>query len=189
MLLVDGYDFNARYDYDAGNLGAFNVSFAGTYFLKEVISAPGFATIDNLDRDLNAIDMGVSTAPRLKWRGSVGWTDGTFSANFSVNHTGHFHTDQVLTAATAQFPDWTNMLPAHTWLDLSVAYNTGTTPVNPYLQNINLQLTVNDVLDQRAPFAYATAGRGVQAAAFWSERGGGYSPVGRYVTFYVTKEW
>jgi iron complex outermembrane receptor protein len=188
-LKVDGYDFNARYDYDAGNLGALNFSFAGTYFLSEVISAPGFATIDNLDRDLNAIDMGVSTVPRLKWRGSVGWTDGTISANFYVNHTGHFHTDQVLTAATAQFPDWTNMLPAHTWLDLSLAYNTGTMPVNPYLQNLNLQLTVNDVLDQRAPFAYATAGRGVQAAAFWSERGGGYSPVGRYVTFYVTKEW
>ena len=187
--VVEGIDFNASYDYEAGNLGLFSFGLSGSYFLTEKSSAPGFNTVFNTNRDLNSVDFGVSTIPRLKWRGTVGWTDGTFSAVAIVNHTGHFHVDQVLTNATAQFPDWTNMLPAHTTLDLSLAYNTGTTPANSYLHNINLQLTVNDVLDHAAPFAYVSGGRGVSPAAFWGERGGGYSPIGRYATFYVTKEW
>jgi iron complex outermembrane recepter protein len=186
-LLVDGYDFGFRYDYDAGNFGAFSLGLTGSYYLNEETSAPGFETFDNTDFDVNPIDLGVSTVPRLKWRGHVGWSDGTFTANAYINHTGHYHGTQVLTDATARFPNWSNIVPAHTTLDVSLAYNTGAMPVNEYLQNINLQVVVNDVLDKKSPFAYITQTGGGNPAAFDGENG--ISPVGRYITFYMTKTW
>lgn len=185
-LVDDGYDFAVRYDYDTGDLGVFSSGISGTYYRNEIISSPAAPTIDNFHTDASAVDLGVNVIPRLKWRARLGWTDGTWNANVSATYFGHYYTTQPLTTATAQFPNWSNIVPSNVSVDLSLAYNTGTIPANEYLQNINLQLVVNDVFDKKTPFVYFLR-RGNNSA--FDGDGNGISPVGRYVTFTVTKNW
>jgi hypothetical protein len=67
--------------------------------------------------------------------------------------------------------------------DFTVGYQTGERPANVYLRDVNLQITVLNLLNRQAPFVYATAGSrtfpGIQSI----------SPDQRFVTLAVTKAW
>jgi hypothetical protein len=68
--------------------------------------------------------------------------------------------------------------------DLALGYQTGTAPANPYLQNLNIQLTVQNLLNKAPPFNYAFgSGRGTAAYV------DAISPQQRYVSFAVSKVW
>jgi len=45
-------------------------------------------------------------------------------------------------------------------MDLSFGYQTGEKPANEYLRNINLQLTINNILDKKPPFQVGARGNG-----------------------------
>jgi len=60
------------------------------------------------------------------------------------------------------------MTPAVLFWDVSLGYNTGEAPANPYLRNIGIQFTVNDIFNKEPPFNVGVAGGTIHAfdAAF-----------------------
>ena len=73
----------------------------------------------------------------------------------------------------------------HSEFDLSLGYNTGLMPANSYLQNIQVNLTINNVLDRSPPFNFEAREGGREIRAYdarWSE-------YGRFMSLAVTKTW
>jgi iron complex outermembrane receptor protein len=183
-LLTDGFDFRGEYSADLGNWGAWNAGLSGTYYLKRLTqTVPNTPAIDSFDTN------GQALLPRIKYRAHLGWTDGHLSSTLFVNYTGHYFTTQIFPPAAflTNFPNYSNIQPAFATLDLAIGYNTADLPANTYLQNMNIQLIVQDVLDKRAPFAYIVQTQGANPNAFDSTQGN--TPIGRYFTLIVTKTW
>ena len=88
-------------------------------------------------------------------------------------------------------------MPGLYTFDLSIGYQTGTRPSNPYLQNVNFQLVVNDLFDKAPPFEISNSS-GRSSAAFVSAPfpvgggtggGGSIGPMQRTISFGITKAW
>ena len=179
---VDGVDFQGSYDLDLGGLGALNVGVNGTYYTRnQTQNVAGGAISDKL--------AGNSIIPDLKYRARLGWTDGTFTVNTYVNYQSHYFTVQAFPPAAllANFPNYSDIEPAFTTIDLSLGYNTGDAPANYYLKGLDFELLVNDVFDKRTPFSYFIQTSGANPSA--NDPSSGDTNVGRYVTFMVTKTW
>ena len=202
---VSGVDFNSRYDFDLGDLGAWNVGITGSYELMDKTqTTPGTLAVEKLTGD---------SGYQLRWRGRLGWassegvTDGlsvTGFVNFfphSLNVTnsgtppscywgvgfgpGSCYAGSPYFGPFATFP---NHSPGLYTFDISFGYQTGTKPSFEYLRNINFQLTINDLLNKAPPFGYrTTSGRGT--AAFVTGDGAYINPLQRYVSFVITKAW
>jgi len=81
---------------------------------------------------------------------------------------------------------WNTMKTPIMTFDLSLGYNTGDVPMNPYLKNIGIQVAVNNILDKSAPFEYRPAAESPgNPAAFDASS----SDAGRTITVMVTKVW
>ena len=76
------------------------------------------------------------------------------------------------------------MTPAVVFWDISLGYNTGDSPMNPWLRNIALQINVNDIFDRQPPFQVGARGNG-SIRAFDNA----YPDLQRTFTFTVTKTW
>jgi hypothetical protein len=174
---VSGVDWNASYNYDAGDLGAWNTGITGTYYLHRYIAqVSGGTVIDALSQNLNPVagvaQNGVETLPRTVFRTRLGWSDGPYNATLFWNHQSHFFEYRTSTPPNVNFActtsggsigggtfpcaisNFTYEQPAWDTFDLSLGYNTGTIPSNTYLQNITLQLTIIDLLGRHAAFEY-----------------------------------
>ena len=105
---MTGIDWNWSYDYDAGDLGAFNIGQTGTYYLHDWTSNfTGAVPVDQFNQvlpsinkvaqgwvDSNGVTHGVETLPRMHYRGRLGWSDGPFSVIGFVNYQAHFFNTQ-----------------------------------------------------------------------------------------------
>jgi hypothetical protein len=193
---ISGLDFDARYDFEFGNWGAWNLGFRGVYRLEDESQATPLAEVISLYEG--------NTGGRLRWRGRVGWSEGPEGFNITgfINHIPHSALNENsppdcywaagFSAGSCYpgspywgpydiYPLWH---PALYTFDLTIGYQTGVRPMNPYLQNMNFQLTVNNLLDKRPPFDYEFgSGRGRAANT------GAISPLQRYVSFALTKVW
>jgi hypothetical protein len=71
---------------------------------------------------------------------------------------------------------------------LTIGYDLGDRPANPWLHNLNFRLTVNDVFDRmrNPPFTYRTQAGGAGPLAF---DGTNWNPIGRMISFAITKDW
>jgi iron complex outermembrane receptor protein len=203
---VNGLDFNTRYDIDLGDLGAWNVGLNGTYkLIDKTQPGPGLP--------VNNMLIGNSGG-NLRYRGRLGWT-GTEGTTEGVSVTGFVnfypHGPIIANAPPAcywavgfsagscyagspysgPFTQFPNFAAGIYTFDLSLGYQTGTKPANEYLQNINFQFTVNDLLNKAPPFIYNIgSGRGTAAAVNSSSSTPSYiSPLQRYISFTITKAW
>ncbi|MDE2477140.1 MAG: TonB-dependent receptor plug domain-containing protein [Alphaproteobacteria bacterium] len=177
FLHVTGVDFNGSYDYDAGDLGAYNVGITGTYYLHRWLqTSSGGKIIDTLDQNIASVgglaQNGVETLPRMIWRARAGWSDGPVSFTVFWNHQGHYFETHTSAPPNVNFQCTTSggtlgggsmpcaisnfsyIQPAFDTFDLSFGYNTGDMPANDYLKRITLQLTVNNLMGMHAPFEY-----------------------------------
>jgi hypothetical protein len=109
--------------------------------------------------------------------------DETFSANFFANYTTHYFHNQVTPPNPT--PNYSNIVPAHVTIDMSLGYNTGATPANPYLRELDFRFIVSNVMDKMPPFMYKVSSGGSNPAAFDISQ----SPVGRVWTIVLTKTW
>jgi hypothetical protein len=66
-----------------------------------------------------------------------------------------------------------------------MGYNTGDTPANDFLKNINLQFVVQNVTDKHSPFQYRTSSAGGAPTVHDFFRG----IQGRMLTLIVNKTW
>lgn len=207
FLHVEGVDWNASYDYDAGDLGAWDIGITGTYYLHRWSqTVAGGPVIDQFHQNLVQAGLaqnGVETLPRMVYRARLGWSDGPFNATVFYNYFSHYYETRIGTPANVNmeciasgssvgggtFPcainNYSGFQPAWNTFDLSFGYSTGTTPENTYLQNITLQLTIQNVLDKHASFEYGPVSS--------TRNPGGYDinepNVGRVVGLTLVKNW
>ncbi len=178
---VQGIDFNASYDWDWGDLGAWNTGITGTYYLKQLAVRNGETPTDNLYHvDLASVggvaQNGVESLPRFKYRARLGWSNGPWSVVGFMDYASHFFHSQTappnvnfqclvagatVGATGGTFPcalnNYTNLQPSYYTFDLSVGYDTGDDPISDYLKHVSLQLIVQNVMDRASPFEYRVA--------------------------------
>jgi hypothetical protein len=204
---MSGIDWQWSYDFDAGDLGAFNIGQVGTYYLHDWVSnSPGAPVADSFHTILNSLNgvaqNGVETLPRMRYRGRLGWSNGPFSVVGFVNYQSHFFNTQsappnVNFACTATggtvgggtFPcaisNYTNLEAPYYTFDLALGYDTGDLPANNFLKHIGIQLTINNLLDKDPPFEYRISTGGGNPAAFDILKDLG----GRTYNLILTKTW
>lgn len=184
-----GIDFSASYDADLGALGAWNTGLTGNYALKDTtVLIAGTTPTDPTVGSIAVAGLGNATEPRMRIRGRLGWADTNgLSVTGFVNYTAHYFSTQAYPPSTAltAFPHYNDMVPSFYTFDLSLGYDLGAQPASPYLQNIQFQLVVNNLLDRHPPFVYRVAVSGGTTTF----DGTMASPDGRVVALTITKRW
>jgi iron complex outermembrane receptor protein len=208
FLKVEGVDWNGSYDWDMGDLGAWNTGATGTYYLHRFSqTVAGGPVVDQYAQNLGAIggvsENSVETLPRLVYRARLGWSNGPFNATIFYNYSGHFFdfrqsappnvnfqcSSSGGTVGGGTFPcaisNYTRALPSFDTFDLSFGYNTGDIPANDYLKHLTLQLTVQNLMGVHSPFSYGPNSS--------TRNPGGYdltrSDLGRVIGITVIKNW
>ena len=207
-LKVEGVDWTASYDFDAGDYGAFNAGIVGTYYLHQFSQTfPTDPILDQFHTTLQPVagvaqNGVVGTGPRMRYRARLGWSDGPWSITGFMDYTSHFfHTQNappnvnlqcVATGGTiggGSFPcainNYSNIEPSYYTFDLSIGYDTGDSPANDYLKHIGIQLVIQNLLDRHPAFEYRTGTGGGNPAAFDILK----SDQGRAISLILTKTW
>lgn len=210
---LDGVDYTLRYDWLMGDwagidLGAWNVSVTGTYNIKNDSADTDVSpTISNfsLNRDshMGRVRTGIGYVGDFDAGSSV-------SANLFWNYIGHFGPTTNPLAPTcfqtgnaacstygANFAQYTSqqnltyLVGSVNTFDLSIGYSTGSAPVNDYLKNMRLQVTLNNILDTDPPFQYAVQppGGGKPHAFYTSTASPEINPNGRIISIALTKDF
>jgi iron complex outermembrane receptor protein len=207
FLKVEGLDWNASYDFDAGDYGAWNAGITGTYYMHRYqATVSGGTVVDLFHQNIQSAggiaQNGVETLPKFIYRARLGWSDGPWSVTGFVNYISHFYStwpvppnvnNQCLAAGGSvgggTFPcaisNWSNIEPAWYTFDLSIGYNTGDQPANNYLKNVTFQFTVQNLMGIHSPFEYgpSTSTRNVAAYDILKPNGG------RIIGFTILKNW
>jgi iron complex outermembrane receptor protein len=205
-LKMQGIDWTASYDFDLGDLGAWNAGVTGTYYLHEYSqSLPGAPVTDSfhtlIDNGTQQF-AGVENLPRLRYRARLGWSDGPWSLTGFMDYQSHFfHTQsqppnvnnqcQVAggTAPGGTMPcavtGYTNIEPAWTTFDLSLGYDTGDDPANDYLKHVGIQLVAGNILDKHPGFEYRIGTGGGNPSAMDILK----PDTGRSIALILTKTW
>jgi outer membrane receptor protein involved in Fe transport len=209
---LSGIDFNARYDIDAGDLGAFTAGIDGTYkFFDKIEAVLGGPISNNFELVGTNAPIGHDIGGLLKYRARLGWT-GTQGASNGVSITGFanftphsanwagiaptfippacfwavgFHAGSCYPGSPywGPYSSFPNSVPAQVTFDVTLGYDTGDRPANFYLRNMNFQFTVLNLLNRQPPFVYATAG----SRTFPGVQS--IPPDQRYISFAITKAW
>lgn len=203
-----GIDFNASYDIDLGDLGAWNAGITGTYYLEQLAARVNGGDVADVQYhvDLSSVggvaQNGVESLPRFKYRARLGWSSGPFSVVGFMDYASHFfHTQaappnvnfQCLTSGgtvgggslPCAISNYTNMEPPYYSFDLSFQYDTQDMPANDYLKHIQLQLVIQNLFDKHSPFEYRIATGGGNPAAFDITK----SIFGRQFQIRMVKNW
>jgi hypothetical protein len=186
FIKVEGVDWSASYDWDMGDLGAFNTGITGTYYLHRYFSTGGPA-IDAFHQTISAnnglAQAGVETLPRFIYRARLGWSNGPWSVTGFMNYVSHYYHTQssppnvnngcLTTGGTVgggTFPclinNYSNIQPSQYLFDLSIGYDTGDTPANEYLKNIGVQLVIQNLMGVHPAFQYGPNNQGRTFAAY-----------------------
>ncbi len=207
FLRVQGVDWNASYDWDWGDLGAWNTGITGTYYLhRDQQAVPGAPIIDQYHQTLSPIgglaQTGVETLPRMRYRARLGWSTGAWSVTGFMDYQSHYYHTQSGppnvnfqcaaaggTVPGGTFPclisNYSNIQPAWYTFDLSFGYDTGDTPANPYLKNVGVQLIVQNLMGKHPAFQYGPSNSGRSIAAFDILK----PDLGRIWSVTLTKTW
>ncbi len=162
---VDGLDLQALVVLET-NSGDWSFGLNGTYYLDftrniTVTSPP----IDQFNRPGRPVD--------LKLRGHVGWSRSAWSINAFVDYTDSY--DDTIAATPTTIDSWTTV-------DLNLRFRTSEVIDNGFLTGVNATLGVSNVFDEGPPvFLNNTLGLGYDGA--------NSSPVGRFVSFRLSKRW
>jgi hypothetical protein len=207
FIKVEGVDWQASYDWDMGDLGAWNVGMVGTYYLHRFfVQVPGSPVTDAFHQTLGANGTlgqpGVETLPRFKYRARLGWSNGAWSVTGFMNYESHYYHTQgsppnvnnqctVAGGSTGggTFPclinNYSNIQPPWYTFDLSMGYDTGDTPSNTYLKNIGIQFIIQNLMGIHPAFQYGPSNQGRTFAAYDILKG----DQGRTFGVTVTKTW
>ena len=207
FLKVQGIDWNASYDIDLGDLGAWNTGIVGTYYLHRFSqTTPGAAIVDQYHQNIQGAggiaQNGVETLPRMKYRARLGWSDGQYSVTGFVNYASHFYAPWPVppnvnlqctaaggTTGGGTFPcainNWSNIEPSQYTFDLSLGYNTGDMPTNNYLKNVTVQLTIQNLMGIHSAFEYGPSISTRNMAGYDITK----SNVGRVIGLTLLKNW
>ena len=210
-LKMEGIDWSASYDWDWGDIGAFNVGINGTYYLhRRTQAVAGAEIVDDFHQTINSTlpneAQGIETLPRMYYRARVGWANGPWSVTAFMDYRAHYyHTQSAPPNVNGSFcaangglneaggggtfpcaiDDYSNLVPSYYTFDLSLGYNTLDMPANEYLRNIGVQLVIQNVLDKHANFLF----KGAAIAGGPCTCDPLVSNIGRQISIIVTKQW
>jgi len=211
FIKLDGVDFQASYDWDWGDIGAFNVGVTGTYYLHQKQQTVDGAIIEDTFNTTNSPGgvneaQGVPNNPRLRYRARVGWSNGPWSLTAFMDSQSHYYHNQSPppnvngnfcasngyldeSGMGGTFPcaiqGYTNVLPSYYTFDVSLGYNTQDGPANEYLRNIGVQLVVQNIADKHGSYQYRISTGGGNPCTCEINK----SLQGRTISLIVTKEW
>ena len=207
FITVTGVDWTASYDWDMGDLGAWNTGITGTYYLhRNFVQVPGSPVTDAFHQNLAPAggipQNGVETLPRFKYRARLGWSNGAWSVTGFMNYESHYYHTQSAppnvnlqctvaggTVGGGTFPclinNYSNIQPPSYTFDLSMGYDTGDTPTNDYLKHLGLQVVVQNVAGIHPAFQYGPSNNGRTIAAWDIIK----SNLGRTFVVTLTKTW
>jgi hypothetical protein len=207
FLKIEGVDWQASYDWDWGDLGAWNTGITGTYYLHRYqLAAPGAPILDQYHQTLSSIgglaQAGVETLPRMRYRARLGWSTGAWSVTGFMDYQSHYYHTQggppnvnfQCAAAGGTLPggtfpclinNYSNVQPAWYTFDLSFGYDTGDTPTNDYLKNVGVQLVIQNVMGKHPAFQYGPSNSGRSPAAYDILK----PDLGRIWSVTLTKTW
>jgi len=178
-FMQEGLDFRANYVIPYDEYGTWNIGVVGSYIFHQLYSpAPG-ATATDISNTLTSGPENIG-ALRLRVRGNLGWTsESGLSVNLFANYQNAYKNTQAIV-----FPA-SGIVPSFTTFDLAVGYDLGDQPANDYLKKINFELVVNNLFAPRLPVVVYTQGGGGTTAF----DGVNFSPLGRIISFTITKTW
>ncbi len=207
FLKVEGVDWQASYDWDMGDLGAWNTGIVGTYYLHRYQQTVSGSTVvdeyhQNLAADGGLAQNGVETLPRMRYRARLGWSNGPWSVTGFMDYQSHYYHTQssppnvnfqcIATGSTVPggtFPclisNYSNIQPSWYTFDLSVGYDTGDTPANDYLKHVGIQMVVQNVAGKHPAFQYGPNNSGRTVAAYDILK----PDTGRIWSVTLTKTW
>jgi len=164
--IAEGFDFGARYGFEAGGAGQFSLGLATTYFTRyDVAITPAADLVEQLNTIYNPLE--------FKVRGDVTWRLGGFTAALYANHYGPY--DNNLANPVQE-------VDAKTSLDVNLYYNF---QGDGFTKGLSVGLDALNVLDEDPPFVnIAQSPNG----------GGGFdatlnNPVGRILGLSLRKKW
>ncbi len=209
---TEGIDWNASYDFDTGDFGAWNTGITGTYYLHQFVqTTPADSIDDQFHTTLSSVGnipqngvvgiAGIGTN-RMRYRARLGWSNGPWSVTGFMDYSSHyFHTQNAppnvnlqCTTTGGTLPggslpclisNYSNIQPSLYTFDLSFGYDTGDDPVNDYLKHIGVQLVVQNVADRTPAFQYRISTGGGNPATFDILKNYG----GRTFSVILTKTW
>ena len=207
FLKVEGVDWTASFDWDWGDLGAWNTGITGTYYLHRYFKQqPGDVLGDAYHQDLAANgglpQNGVETLPRMRYRARLGWSNGAWSVTGFMDYQSHYYHTQTSppnvnlsctvaggTVGGGTFPclinNYSNVQPPWYTFDLSMGYDTGDTPANAYLKNVGIQFIIQNIMGIHPAFQYGPNNQGRTFAAYDIIKGN----QGRTFGVTLTKTW
>ena len=210
-LKIDGIDWQVSYDWDMGDIGAFNIGAQGTYYLhREGQTSPDVDITDAYHTQVGqdstgTLTTGVPTIPYLIYRARLGWANGPWSLTGFMDYQSHYYHTQTAppnvngnkctssafgAPAGGTFPCYQDNYgngPQPPWMsfDISIGYDTGFDPANEYLQNIGLQFIIQNIFDKHTDYLYKPGTQGGPPCTCNPLR----VDFGRQVSFVITKTW
>ena len=164
--IAEGFDFSAKYSFEAGGAGQFSLGLMTTYFTTyDVAITPAADRIDQLNTIYNPLE--------FKARADVTWRRGGFTGALFVNHFAPY--DNNLSNPVQE-------VDSKTTFDLNLYYNF---QGEGFTEGLSLGLDAINVLDEDPPFVnIAQSPNG----------GGGFdatlnNPVGRILGLTLRKKW
>lgn len=163
---VRGIDAAISYNFTAG-LGHVDLGLDATYLIDHKTQlTPTVDLIERVDTRFNPIDL-VAT-------GSASWSHRGFTASAFVNYADSYKDNSSDADQVFDIDSWTT-------LDLALMYDTGRSPTRSALRNITFSLSAQNVFNTDPPFVRNLFGLNFDGA--------NASPLGRFVSFQVTKKW
>ena len=168
-----GVRADARYTYDAGELGRWELSFSGNYLLVDRTSAQAYFP------QLTNVTNTIAEPPKFRLRGGVTWQYRNLSADLMLNHTSAYQ--NTLFSPAQEIASWTTE-------DLTLKVD-----IPPHAsmlwRNLDLVLSVQNLADRRPPFLAIPAGDIALGRSAVPFDGTNASAVGRYVSLEIRKGW
>ena len=163
---TDGLDFNLRYSFEAGNVGRFDLRLGGTYILSfDEAFGPTAVVFELIDTVGNPIG--------LTLRNSIAWnSENGLAATAFLNYSGGY-TDNV-SNPERKIESWTTV-------DLTLTYRTDGGLANAGLNDVRFSLSVRNLFNRAPPFVNNPIGIGYDPE--------NASPLGRFISFTITKTW
>ncbi len=163
---VSGIDFNVYYGFGIGNFGRLDLRLNGTYLFdfKEQFDANAsvFELVDTVGHPID-----------FKMRNSLTWSNGRgLTSTLFLNYTDSY-TDNV-SIPERSIDSWTTV-------DLTTSYELGSNLGNVGLNNVVFTISVLNIFNTDPPFVNNTIGVGYDPS--------NADPLGRFISFSLTKKW
>lgn len=163
---VKGIDFSIGYQLDT-DIGSFSLQSAGSLYLdfEDRFTATSDA-VTVVDTAFNPVD--------LRFRNSVTWTSDGWAANLAVNYVDSY--EFIAFPLAEPISSWTTV-------DFGLSYRIGDDESRSLFQNTNVALNVQNLFDEDPPIINSGPPNNILFDA------ANANPLGRFVSFQITKRW